>query len=60
MGWRSEEEAALKEQKKSVSARNALGMRIPKRSSREKLCLNPREGWVHLLTFQTSVLLQGR
>lgn len=39
---------------------NALGMRIPTRSSRESLCLNPRESWGHLQTFQTSVLLQGR
>lgn len=37
MGWKSKEEAALKAQKKSLSTQNRLGMRIPKRSSREKL-----------------------
>lgn len=48
MSWKTEAEAALKKQKESLSARNALRMRIPKRSSREKLCLNPEKaGYIY-------------
>lgn len=43
----SERVDGVKEQKESLSAWNAMRIKIPRRSSREKLCLNPRKGWGH-------------
>lgn len=42
MGWESEAQAALKEQKESLSARNALGMRIPKEVIQGEAAPEPR------------------
>jgi hypothetical protein len=36
----------VKEQERNLSVWNAVGLKIPRGSSREKLCLNPTEGWV--------------